>query len=93
MSLDINTIKDVLSEFYEVESLAEPDQKIYYLICRYHNKVSTRLLKKKEDLRILGKKEFGEQLREAIYRPNPFLSLIGKDPYVGKYYPVPISKT
>jgi hypothetical protein len=87
----INTFVACLKELYEVGSLDEKDQKEYYLIERYSDKVSARLLSRQETLRKLGKQRWSESVHRVVSSPNSFLSLLPKnDSFSGPYLPVPL---
>lgn len=70
--------------------LEDRDQKKFHLISRYFDKVSDRLKKERGYLLNKAKTSAGNELRELVYKENPFLKLILKEPEAGKYFPVPI---
>ena len=72
---------------YEVGMLNESSQKLYYLIERYKDKVSDRLLKQQKELRKVGKQVLRDYVNEILTKPNPFLQSFNAS---GHYYPVPI---
>ncbi len=89
--MDIKSFSAMFQEYCEVSSLEGRDRRTYYLIDRYRDKVSARLLTVQEKLRAKGKLAFDASLREMLDRPNPLLRLIPKgEDYVGAYVPVPI---
>lgn len=81
-----NTFNELLKECYYIGSLCEEEQKEYYLIIRYKDKVSKRLLKRQKELLEKGSEEFGRVLRDLINTSNPILKMIEKNPKNSIYY-------
>ena len=81
---------DLLNELFYVGALPDKERLIYYLIQRYEDKVSNKLLKKKEELYKQGKALHSEMIRELVGKPNPFLELIKKDKSAGAAYHQPV---
>jgi len=71
-----NTFNELLKECYHIGSLCENEQKEYYLILKYQDKVSERLLKRQKELLEKGSEEFGRVLRDLINAPNPILKMM-----------------
>ncbi len=86
----MSIFSDFLCETYYIGSLCEQDSKKYYLIERYSDKVSKRLLDEQADLYKQGKIAFGRLVRKAMAKPNPFLELIKKDGAAKAAYHQPV---
>jgi hypothetical protein len=86
------TLAHFIAESFSIPWLCESDQKLYWLICRYEDRVSKRLLDKKLALFKEAEKLFTEVLREEIKRPSLLFSMLGKDEgWNGAYFPVPLT--
>lgn len=86
----MNTFNEMFKEYMYIGSLDQADQKYYYLIERYEDKVSKRLLKIKVELYEKGKEKFGEILTELMNRLN-LLDLVMKDEsWNGSLYHQPV---
>lgn len=84
-------MNQLLKEYYWVASLDESEISKYYLICKYKDKVSQRLLQEKESLLKKGEISFRDKMHYVLNRPNPFFSLLKKQQdFSGSYVPVPI---
>jgi hypothetical protein len=79
---------EFFKEYWYVGCLSESKQVEYYLICKYKDKVSQRLIKRQEELYEEGKKENQRILFECLSKPNPFLKMLPKTD--GVFYPLPI---
>lgn len=62
-------------EWVAGNSLDEIDRAKYFLICRYRNKASKRLLNKLPLLIEKGKEAFDQKVRDMLNKPNPFIPL------------------
>lgn len=89
--MSVNNFGVLVREVYAISSLSIEDQKKYYLIIRYKNKVSQRLLQCAKDLRKEGEEELSRLMRELVYMKSPVIDMLPKtDPFKGHYLPVPI---
>ena len=88
------TVKDllpILKELYDIHFKYESVEKTqYYLISKFKDKVSSRLLERYKVLRKLGEEGAKEMFKSLVYSKNPWLARLPKADTTGKYYPVPI---
>lgn len=84
-------INQALKDHYSF-SLNDRDQAKLDLISRYQLQVSSRLLAEQKRLLVLGQEQGKKMLKDLYYRDNPFLKMIPKESYQGKYIPVPLEK-
>jgi len=87
-SVETDILVQILREYYEIGSLSEKEQAEYRLISKYKDNVSDRLLNRLFTLMELGKKAFSLHMKGISYSTNPFLSLVSKEDFSGKYFPV-----
>lgn len=86
----MNSLAEALKEYYDTAFLSPQEFAKYWLIARYQDRVSTRLLAEKAALLVKGREQCAEVFREMIYGSNPLLATIPKHDSFGKYYPLPI---
>jgi len=83
----------VLRELYDY-SFNDKEQAQFDLTNRYYDRVSDRLKKELEALKIVGKERAKEIFKTFLYSENPFLKLMSKDnDFQVSYYPIPIIKS
>lgn len=76
----VSTMKQTIfnsffKEVYYTDCLPIKEYKKYWLISKYEDKVSERLLQDKKDLYKKADQLFTEKLNEIISQPNPLLKL------------------
>ena len=70
---------EILKDLYG--HLFNPKEQVTHdLIWKYRDKVSSRLLALDQQLKIKGKEASAKMWRDMVYRPNPFLKAISKEP-------------
>jgi hypothetical protein len=86
------SLAKALDEFYAVSSLPESEVAKYWLIEKYKDKVSERLLREQKTLYKKGSAIRDDAWRRLIAKDNPWLKMIEKTAYnfAGKYIPVPL---
>lgn len=87
--ISISTISAILREIYEIH-LDGKENATYHMLCLYEAKLSPRLIKEKAQLREKGQKQASAYMKGLVYAKNPFLSLLPKSEFAGKYTPVPL---
>jgi hypothetical protein len=87
----VNTFSYLFKLHYNIGlGLNKKEQAEYYLIERYIDQVSDRLIKRQQQLIDKANIEGPKQMRLLTAHPNPFLTMIPTSEFGGKYPPVPI---
>lgn len=89
---NVKTFNEIFAEYFEIGSLTPSDQKKYYLIEKYWDKISTRLKDEHSSLRKEAKETFNRMLLDCINSPNSLVAKIAKDTpsWTGNSYVLPI---
>ena len=90
--MTVKTLTRMLEEYFAAGSLPASEKAKYYLICRYQDKVSKRLLDEREALYQKGKQLSDEMFKKELMRPlsETLFGSLPKQEGIGFYAPVPL---